>query len=33
MSARVRWYWAVVQLLAVAAGIWGGVALFHMATT
>lgn len=31
MMAR-RTYWLALQLLAVGAGIWGGVALFRLLT-
>jgi hypothetical protein len=32
VSAGVRWYWLVLQLVAVAFGIWGGVYLFDVIT-
>ena len=28
-----RWYWLVVQLAAVGAGIWAGIRLFEAITT
>lgn len=33
MSARAAWYWLVLQVGAVATGIWAGVALFEAVTS
>ncbi len=32
MSGGARFYWLVVQLAAIAGGIYGGVLLFNWAT-
>ena len=32
MSGSARLYWFLVQLAAIALGIWGGVALFNWAS-
>jgi hypothetical protein len=29
VTQSVRWYWLILQLAAVAGGIWAGVRLFH----
>jgi hypothetical protein len=33
VTAGVRWYWLILQLVAVAVGIWAGTQLFHVLTT
>jgi len=30
---RIHWYWLLLQLAAVAAGLWAGVRLFTAVTT
>jgi hypothetical protein len=30
---RIQWYWLLLQLAAVATGIWAGVGLFDVVTT
>jgi hypothetical protein len=32
MTAGARWYWLALQLVAVAAGAYGGMALFDVVT-
>lgn len=33
MRARAGWYWLVLQLLAVAAGVYGGIRLYDAINT
>ena len=33
VPGRFQWYWLIVQLAAVATGIWAGARLFEIITT
>ena len=32
MTVRMRWYWLLLQLAAVATGIWSGARIFDALT-
>jgi hypothetical protein len=33
VTAGIRWYWLILQLVAIAVGIWAGAQLFRIITT